>query len=613
MGRMRMPDGPLADFKPVCDGDGKWTLEFEVRPPACYRDEHSERISHVVSLLGATHAGKSFVSNHLVYANYDMNEEETATQSEQDNFRPTTSGINDYIWHSDVDEDDPDELDYIRLVDFEGSDASRVLPVTTASEAWDALKQSDRARYKELLQERVKRTRADLPRLAYLSSDVLVYVTRASPSQSATFTELAEFTERCCHKTVRESPALILVFNMQRPSKMSEEELTEQLLDLHDSDDELRARFSEIYCIMIPDLEVERPESVQAFQGQVDKLREQIFATLRLRAKKRAELGLLYKSALWPPIFRHFVQELPSEGEISQMQIILSALAETSAGMEERLAVLFNQFLAFRPYRGQPAMLAHHFRLIAKMFVATVLLGYQANSESMRIDVSTQTMSDALLNIMRDELAHALQVLKRPFAPCGSQTSGGVNDESGNAEPIRCCILRGEHSEHANPYRLIPYNSATPSLFARVSRFLSRAVGSRETFRAARWAGPFVPVRNFDAVLEVSQKEALELFPKLFDLGLPIARVCVCVSWAIVRNRMHLSDDQIITREVTWQNCLLCLGPSGRYEKCGHRICDDCQEIMHEVVIGDGAEMRKIYRAVGLEEIVHIGVCPICA
>lgn len=244
--------------------------------------------SHCVSVLGATHSGKSFVINKLVGKNVLRVAEPGAIQ-------PTSAGVQCVLTRTNR-----PSMPLLRLVDYEGAEGADSKPAEQQAEkrsSWDAREGESQ---RDLWDLRRQATRLRLPRLAYLTTDVLMYVTDADPSRATTLEECAGLVTPNC-----EPPSLLIVFNKVSPKAYdcrSAEEFSLEVFDAHPFADLTPHKFQAVRLLRLPHLS-DAEEDMRRFDDAIRMLNNTLVELLAYRKKMRGKGRTAFYAAAWPFLF----------------------------------------------------------------------------------------------------------------------------------------------------------------------------------------------------------------------------------------------------------------------------------------------------------------------
>lgn len=226
----------------------------------------SDDLSHTVSIIGATHSGKSFLINALSGGRAGRDggvDGDNLREAADDSIAPTSSGAKYVLQSVTPPDDDPCAAGgslLVRLVDYEGSHGGNTVPVDGPDATW-AVRPGETN--EQLMEARREAAQHQLPRVAFLTSDLLVYVTSLDPSDHRVVDDCAAFLARATVDAEREQPSLVIVFNKYNPKKLSkslangktDEKFAQEFLEVHDNDGAMRSLFLEVKCLRISELD----------------------------------------------------------------------------------------------------------------------------------------------------------------------------------------------------------------------------------------------------------------------------------------------------------------------------------------------------------------------
>jgi len=119
------------------------------------------------------------------------------------------------------------------------------------------------------------------PPLAYVTSNVIVYITREPLNCDASNEAIIKFTSACCRDTAGVRPALVLIHNFcplqhLRRGEAQEAKFTEEYLSTFDTNGLLRGAFSVVKCMTFPDSDAydkkKKLDGEEVFKDQLDHL-----------------------------------------------------------------------------------------------------------------------------------------------------------------------------------------------------------------------------------------------------------------------------------------------------------------------------------------------------
>eukprot|EP00761_Pharyngomonas_kirbyi_P012497 gb/GECH01012524.1/.p1 GENE.gb/GECH01012524.1/~~gb/GECH01012524.1/.p1 ORF type:complete len:610 (+),score=129.95 gb/GECH01012524.1/:1-1830(+) len=308
-----------------------FSVSLENEAAAHLRKEHGEETAQVISFLGDTHSGKTTLISDSI--------KKPLSVASHGDFAPTSADVSYYLGQ------DSDESNAMLYLDFEGSGGGKKLPNDLNG---NPRVEVDKAP-KKYMKRRLNSVEENFPRLAYLSSDIIVYVSLNTFANSD-YLESAIKMGKSAVAGVKEAykPSLILVSNVCSNSAFvgSIDQATKKFLEAHtndyadenesdeedDDDDEedeqfdagmLKDWFSSVHCVCIPDKERES----DLFQQQTTKLDDLINNLMRTRNQDKKQKGMLYSVEVWTYLLRNIINDFSSP-RITFSLKLLEAMAQ---------------------------------------------------------------------------------------------------------------------------------------------------------------------------------------------------------------------------------------------------------------------------------------------
>ncbi|KAJ5066325.1 hypothetical protein M0811_13704 [Anaeramoeba ignava] len=259
--------------KPSFIKEGKEIYGLEINQSAVdhIRDNSSkDEISNVISFTGNTHSGKSTLINALLTSNKFNGKTGNVRISPNIGIKsslamsPTTGNL----WVVD------DPNNNYRYLDFEGNSASSKVPIDIDNETKKFLKKNQIKEQKYAI-ERRKSVEEHFPRLSYLVSNVIVFISTSDFADNKYYLKLLKNAKKSTQKVQSaEKPALILVKNKcSRKYETDYEKLTQIFFDAYAEDPEdpkLLRWYSEVHCFCLPNFDIEEPNSIEIFQKEIE-------------------------------------------------------------------------------------------------------------------------------------------------------------------------------------------------------------------------------------------------------------------------------------------------------------------------------------------------------
>ena len=163
-----------------------------------------------------------------------------------------------------------------------------------------------------------------LPRMAYVCSELVVYVTRDDLSDTRCMDEVGRFAFDQTNNAHSVKPSLIIVSNRSEYASKTIEETTEEFFEVHDPERELFSYYNEIKVQRLPVQE----RSPIDFQSRLDELLHAMDQMLKHKVQERKQLGIYFSEVQWLLVFNilimeHFDPDKPIHmGEVVQKAMI---------------------------------------------------------------------------------------------------------------------------------------------------------------------------------------------------------------------------------------------------------------------------------------------------
>lgn len=246
-------------------------------------------------------------------------------------------------------------------MDVEGDSGGNALPLTEHEKVMQTLKEidMDEDTYFQLRRESVVE---HLPRLAYVISDILIYVSSSDFSSHSYYDTVQEVAINSATRGVlnSERPSLILICNKSGLTKTFDvEKTTKNFFDLHDKKRTLLQTYLDVKCIRIPDMHKKdiikkdgtkiRCETV--FSQQINELYKTISKLLKGRKKYREKLGNLYSEWIWCQLFDLTLSKFNFSAGLRMGSILSEALMASDDILSK--AVRFFNLINLKPFSQQ--------------------------------------------------------------------------------------------------------------------------------------------------------------------------------------------------------------------------------------------------------------------
>lgn len=375
----------------------------------------ASRPARVVGVVGATSAGKSWLIGKL-------QDEGSATPSRLEEqfdgvtLQSMTSDVNVYS-------DARNELYYM---DFEGTYGTQPLQLSAVghSSVMDRCADAKAWEYKrrQALKECFQ------PAIAYLTCNVVIFVTREKLVCSRALEECEHFAKAANGRVVSAlPPALILVQNCCRPSEglFNPAQCTQAFKQTHLSGASLEWRtfFRTIDCFCLPDENLVCKRS--GFDGE--EVCRQVVASLKRTLRARAEEDLEFR--------------LQNQVRLSQLQwfSVVSALCRIVNDNETvKMASLYTRVGATSGGLGE-------LKSMLLLIMSIKAKGGTTVGDLLRVAVGVLARFAVRRELSSEELEESVWYLRGLF-PCGSTICGGVECYERPGQPVTCGQMRLFHS-----------------------------------------------------------------------------------------------------------------------------------------------------------------------
>jgi len=417
-----------------------------------------EAVSHVVTFVGATHVGKSTMIRQLVSTGNCV-----PAVAAINNYFPTTGNV--HLYSSDMHFlNEANAPGLINLIDLEGSNSPSI-PQYVLNSLTSQLKKL--VTEQSLIERRRKQVNQNLPRFAYVMSDVVVYISEGSWANTEYRDNVVAFANAAVENVASAiRPCLIIVHNKCGPHEvMDVDKMTEKFISLHDSEENplLKKLYESVACISMPDWYHDQ----DLFDKQVSQLKRLISDMLELQQKKRQRLGCLLSQQQWCDLLQYVIKNFTSKtlrigtfmGELGTAENSLAKMAFSffkilyDKKVQNRLPT---DVISVRSFFIQARSLA--IKKLAMMFLST--LRQETKTLSFSDDTITNEVESAgqfeefkheVFDIHMSKWYHILEILNNYIqkrAPCCAKYPG-VRDQYG--QEVYCTQEYGEHDAHRNP------------------------------------------------------------------------------------------------------------------------------------------------------------------
>jgi len=598
----------------VCfDSEGILRLQneyFEVEAEAAARKLD---VSNVISMMGGTQAGKSTILNLLRGADgkrvYNMHTHSQPAVAEADQIRSTTANVQAY--HLQVAENE-----HWTLLDMEGSRGTLPRELKQAQSQSDASVTVDQLCNNQTT--RRYKVSEQLPRLAYLSSDLIVFITTKTFADYEFMEQALELAKRSTHNVEsNEKPAVLFIQNQVTVNNLNDVKwqpaaIKAQLEEAYEDElSALECYFSVCSFIRFPHGASTALQSNPEFwDTQAAALQSYVADLLHQQRVLRRQHGDIYPATVWWDLFGRVVHgfQQPSIRMAPLLVRVLCPPEDLLKHVLDRVCLIADRprrSIAFaRASEYLAFMLASAFALrlrrAEKEFGLTV-----SQSEKKRQETKQELMR--LYDIGVDSL--------RRITPCAATTS------LPSAGSVACTTDSISHApdhhfsqEYAHKY--IRSLKQPNSILRGLSALRDSILGDKKRGMGC-WPGQFEeppevqramqrcrPVDIFDELLADSAVHTLALFGAASALRLDDGYIALA-----------LPNDGV---------CSICVLPldTDRLQRCGHRVCRacvaDCSEVdslsrQQGVAQPAGSLLHSLFDGDLQVRDIHCNFCPLCS
>lgn len=388
----------------------------------------------VISLLGDTGDGKSFLADHLL-PSIEKNRPIVIDETERDG--STTANITCFESASFLPE--LSQTNFL-LLDYEGEKGS-YLP--------HLLKHMNDQWTHERADRRRKAVSEYFPKLAYIISNVIILLSRDDFSKYEYISRCYDFAERATKKLQHNpyKPVIIMVHNYCSHSILQPiKEVTQQFFKMHhrDETEALRKFFEAVYCMRLPSKMnetsniIQTTDTNQMFSNQIVDLKK-LLVYIHEKHKKNRTLPHIS----WLEMTR-LVVDILSKDRTIMMHMLLRQVLVKDPGDIEQYSVIF-LFTILYNKRDIHSIRWFHFCL---NFAMSVL----ARAIAIRFHRNMNYIPDSNLKnmVIREEARVCLEKFWTrldKFRPCTALYMGRGHPKEKD-HPVFCFQHKGTHHEH---------------------------------------------------------------------------------------------------------------------------------------------------------------------
>jgi len=405
----------------------KWTLSLGPNYENQWKNA-TRNAAFIVSLLGNTTAGKSFLTKHLL-ANAE-NGPQTVNESEIAS--STTGNINCYL--SKLNNDLPET---ILILDYEGEKGSS-FPLMLSARRFFAEHVGFNRDYAV---ERRKSVTEYFPKLAYVLSNIVILIGKEELISADYLNRCYEFT-RSANTNIADIPYLPVLIIIENKCSLAKnfgiDEVTDEFFRIHQTEiGDLQNYFSKIYCIRLP-----HTDQLQKVKGSV--LDGEVIFEQQLSVLKKIIQEVIVKDrerlithSQWLFLLKRVLDSV-SNGKPVSIHSLLSEITRPIDGDDDQFLTkrLFNKIYNDKTIRT-PKHFRHCRELAMKMF---------SRYAAIQLLRREQILSDRLIRDVCKTQMPIMWNLLNEFKPCEALYTGVGEGVSGN--PVFCYQSKGAHPNH---------------------------------------------------------------------------------------------------------------------------------------------------------------------
>ncbi len=510
----------------------------------------SENFANVVSFIGDTHSGKSTIISELLNRLSSCSKKPNIANH---SLAPTTGDSNIYVATSPTTSSttqDSLKKGQLFIVDYEGSNGSAKLPVDVAENLKNG-SVGDLA-----LDTALRRRSANehFPRLALLTSDVIVMMTELDLANSK---NLSQISEVILHQAMNgidfyEKPFLVIVKNKSSNEKtLHFEVLTKEFKEAHGEQVSTLSKFyAGLFVVEIPTWYM--PNGQELFQQKIDELYSLLKQLVNTRHLLKSQSGSLISQKSWFILLKIILEDSNSDVSINFPKL-LSQVLKISA--DKVLQDTFNCYSAY----ASALVKAEQFERLRQVATTFLLLTSLREYINCGVDATVLFSTERKQKFKNDvsTLLEQLFAYSLTFEPCSSKKGNAICKE------VRC-THGNNHFVNSN------YNSWT--VIKQSLKNIFSQNGEQET-----WPGQFTPSSK------VTEKEyissAISTLSDWFDEAKQQGNV-------VIAQKMYETVKDVSNFEPIVQAsnklCVLCFKNTAEaFSICKHLLfCNECKTLL---------------------------------
>eukprot|EP01117_Protostelium_nocturnum_P015322 TRINITY_DN5930_c0_g1_i1.p1 TRINITY_DN5930_c0_g1~~TRINITY_DN5930_c0_g1_i1.p1 ORF type:complete len:769 (-),score=155.18 TRINITY_DN5930_c0_g1_i1:41-2347(-) len=544
-------------------------------------------ISKVVSFLGTTHNGKSTLIRSLMGFDPRRNEgggPKVPETSGVADYRPTSSDTNGFFDPTGFQNPELPLVDSgIWYFDVEGDGSGDILPVESEEILSHGIDEQD---YFDWRRDAVDKF---IPRMSYLVSDVIVFVTTENFASAHCRTRIVEGTLLNAQKGIDNSeiPSLILVSNKATDQECWDvQQTTEAFLKAHDGRRAMRDNFRSVQCINIPQL------TSSNFPTQIEKLKSLISSAVTTQIKTKNQRGTLFSTSVWNSLFKCLMAQFNNNYNIKMGQIVNQIISECRSPLAGSVVNFFNYSNCLGGF--------DHFdksRILSMKMAAVIYASEYLQTK----DLLGDTIADSRYNTENEDFKGDIDSMINDIdksEPCNSSFSKSKGKE------YKCCHIKSNHPKEHRSGEKVGLIDRVKNVFGKSSisswsekdskGFLPNPQSnfSLKEARSEFWNTFKRFTLESDDQLQLSQKNVVKLMRDLSSQAAEWGNPGSLVPHGVCFN--------------CWKSGCALVGPlspkHGTNFRCIHTRCQDCHDLLPDQYVNN--EFSGEYYC--------LSICPIC-
>merc|ERR1712137_793255 len=525
-------------------------LGIEVDPNLDRVMDPLDRPSAVISFIGPTQSGKTFLLNKLTEAQADLG------VAEEDQMTPTTGDVV-YCCYSNS----PDC--FLHCLDVEGDGGSeQVLPEEIqpfqeqlVEDVFDEFSETNLRRYNAM---RIPSVRQHLPRMANAVSDVIVYVNTEPLARSHYCKFVREFVPLATEGLSSvPPPVLIIVQNQHRKRESYDvEKTTTDFLQVHDKDRSLDNFFSRVIVLRVADCDSPN------FEQSLNQFLQIVWDSIREAKALREANGFALTTAQWVPVFRQVIEQFHTEVLRVGSIITCNVLKSIGNSMIEQTGTFYEMFDCDSPHQWHQAR-THSIQFMVTCFV----------KKAAKLEIAQYQSQKELL---RTKLHQAVD----QFIEVTDRDKRCTSSISLNGKTYWCSHTKATHDKKHYQPTILSYSGRS------FVRSLKKMLGQR--FDNV-WPGEFEENSTIYTQTSASLHQLAEQTLEAFETGratpedIAMARRCIIRNSMTDKTRTDITERRAQFGQVGVSVCRVCfrlrVNPFAPAMRC-HAVCDSCVECL---------------------------------